>query len=115
MPFNDLREYIARLEQEGEVQKINAEVQPVFEVGGIIRRAYDLRAPAPFFLNLRGYPGYRIFGAPIGRSRKKSRTCTRLAISVDMKPEPSPMELSEEYIRHAANRIKPCIIETATR
>ena len=64
MPFNDLREYIAALEQEGEIQRIEEEVQPVFEVGAIIRRSYDLRAPAPFFLNLRGYPEHRIFGAP---------------------------------------------------
>ncbi|PYJ68078.1 MAG: UbiD family decarboxylase [Verrucomicrobia bacterium] len=111
MPFNDLREYIARLEQEGEVQKINAEVQPVFEVGAIIRRSYDLRVPAPFFLNLRGYPGYRIFGAPIGLSRQKSRTFARFAISMGMKPESSPMEIIEEYIRRVAKPIKPVIVK----
>jgi len=111
MPFNDLREYIAALEQEGEIQRIKEEVQPVFEVGAIIRHSYDLRAPAPFFLNLRGYPEHRIFGAPIGLSRQENRRFARFAISMDMAPESSPMEIIEEYIRRIREPVKPIVVK----
>jgi phenylphosphate carboxylase alpha subunit len=111
MPFKDMREYIARLEHEGEIQRITAEIQPVLEVGAIIRRSYDLRAPAPLFLNLRGYPGHRILGAPIGLSHEKNRTFARFAISMDMAPESSPLDIIDEYIRRLAKPIKPVIVE----
>ena len=110
MPFNDLREYIARLEREGEVQRIEKEVDPVLEVGAVMRRSYDLRAPAPFFLNLKGYPKGRIFGAPISLSRRKGRPFARFAISMEMPPESSAFEIIEEYIRRIRKPIKPVLV-----
>jgi 3-polyprenyl-4-hydroxybenzoate decarboxylase len=111
MPLNDLRAYIAQLEQAGEIQRIEQEVQPVLEVGAIIRRSYELRAPAPLFLNLRGYPGHRILGAPIGLSHDKNRSFARFAISMDMASDSSPMEIINEYIRRLAKPIKPVMVE----
>ena len=110
MPFNDLREYIARLEQEGEVQRIDKEVDPDLEAGAVMRRSYDLRAPAPLFLNLKGYPKGRIFGAPISLSSRKGRPFARFAISMDMPPESSAFEIIEEYIRRIRNPIKPVLV-----
>ena len=112
MPFNDLREYINCLEKEGEVQRITQEVQPVFEVGAIIRRSYDLRAPAPFFLNLRGYLENRIFGAPIGLSRRKDRLFARFAISMDMPPQSTALEIIEEYISRLKKPVKPVLVKS---
>ena len=109
--FSDLREYIDRLEQEGELQKITAEVQPVFEVGAIIRRSSELRSPAPFFTNLRGYPGHRILGSPIGLSRDKKRPFARQAIAFGMRPESPALEIIEEYLRRSAKPIKPVMVE----
>lgn len=110
MPFKDLREYIGRLEQEGEVQRIAVEVQPVYEVGAIILHSYDLRAPAPFFLNLRGYPDQRILGAPIGLSRRKDRRFARFAISMGMPPESTALEIIEEYIQRIKKPIRPVMV-----
>ncbi|HEX9442476.1 MAG TPA: hypothetical protein VGA73_00070, partial [Candidatus Binatia bacterium] len=104
--FNDLREYIDRLEQEGELQKITAEVQPVFEVGAVIRRSSELRSPAPFFSNLRGYPGQRLLGSPLGLSRDKQRPFARAAIAFGMRPESTALEIIEEYLRRSARPIK---------
>lgn len=47
MPYRDLREWIAKLEELGEIQHIEKEVDWNLEVGAIIRRSYDLKAP-PF-------------------------------------------------------------------
>ena len=70
MPYRDLREWIATLDKLGEIQHINEEVDWNLEVGAIIRRSYDLKAPAPLFENLKGYSkSYRLFGGPLGTSR----------------------------------------------
>jgi 4-hydroxy-3-polyprenylbenzoate decarboxylase len=47
MHLKDLREYIQALDMIGEVQSIDKQVDLFLEAGGIIRRSYDLRAPAP--------------------------------------------------------------------
>nr|NIO08593.1 UbiD family decarboxylase [Deltaproteobacteria bacterium] len=39
MPYRDLREYLDRLEQEGEIIHIQREVDPVWEIAAVIRRA----------------------------------------------------------------------------
>jgi len=45
--LKDLREYLSVLDSMGGLQKIDVEVDWNLEIGAIIRRAYDLRAPAP--------------------------------------------------------------------
>lgn len=112
MAFKDLREYLTKLEQEGELQRIEEEVDWNLEVGAVIRRAYDLRAPAPLFEKIKGYPkGYRILGAPAGFSRS-GREYARIAISMGMKPEAGVGELIEEYIRRKKAPIKPMIVSS---
>lgn len=49
MAFQDLRAYIACLEQNGELQRVAEEVDWQLEIGAIIRRCYDLGAPAALF------------------------------------------------------------------
>ncbi|HLB12075.1 MAG TPA: UbiD family decarboxylase [Dehalococcoidia bacterium] len=110
MAFRDLREYLAKLEAEGEVQHIAEEVDWDLEVGAIIRRSYDLRAPAPLFEKIRGYPkGYRIFGAPAGLSRP-GREYARIALALGMSPEAKVGEIVEEYIRRKKAPLKPIIV-----
>ena len=49
--LKDLREYLSVLDSMGELQEIDVEVDWNLEIGAIIRRAYDLRSPAPLFNN----------------------------------------------------------------
>ncbi|HLB12502.1 MAG TPA: UbiD family decarboxylase, partial [Dehalococcoidia bacterium] len=87
MAFRDLREYIGKLEELGEVQPIEKEVDPYLEVGAVIRRSYDLRAPAPFFQKLKGHPaGVRVFGAPVAMSRQPGRAYARIATALGLAP-----------------------------
>lgn len=111
--FSDLREYIDRLEAEGELQTIEAEVDWDLEVGAVIRRSYDLKAPAPFFENIKGYPrGYRILGAPIGTSAKPNRYYARLALSLGLPPDSSPDSIMEEYSQKSKKMIKPVVVKS---
>lgn len=113
MALKDFREYIARLDEIGELQRIEEEVDPHLEVGAIIRRSYDLGAPAPFFQNLKGYPKeYRILGAPAGASSRPDQYLARLAISLGLKPDSPALEIMDKYIRGKNNPIKPILVSS---
>ncbi|MBI2849327.1 MAG: UbiD family decarboxylase, partial [Chloroflexi bacterium] len=113
MPFKDQRAYIARLEEEGEIQRVEKEVDWNLEVGAIIRRSYDLKAPAPFFQKIKDYPsGCRILGAPLATSRRPNRYHARLAISLDLPPDSSVMDIMESYIARKKNLIKPILVSS---
>lgn len=104
MSFKDLREFIARLEKEGEAQRIEEEVDWNMEVGAMLRRAAEVDAPAPFFQKIKGYPkGFRMFA---GGAAKFSR----MAIAMDIAPDTHPREIVEEFIRRKSNPIKPVLV-----
>src|SRR5690242_17732760 len=61
--LKDLRAYVDALDELGELQRIDAEVSLDYELGAIVRRSYDLMAPAPLFTNMTGVePGFRVLG-----------------------------------------------------
>ena len=46
MAYRDLREFIGRLEKEGELKRVRAEVDPVLEITEVVqRKAVECRAP----------------------------------------------------------------------
>ncbi|MDP2727175.1 MAG: UbiD family decarboxylase [Dehalococcoidia bacterium] len=111
MPYADLREFLSRLEAEEELQKIEEEVDWNLEVGAVVRRSCDLKAPAPFFQKIKDYPpGYRIVGASASASARPGGYFTRVALALDMDPQSSAGDLIEEYIRRKKNLIKPVIV-----
>jgi len=104
MPFKDLREFIAKLEKEGEAQRIEEEVDWNLEVGAMLRRAAETGSPAPFFQKIKDYPeGYRIFA---GGAAKYSQ----MAVAMDMAPDTHPREIIEEYTRRRLQPIKPVLV-----
>ncbi len=104
MPFKDLREFIARLEQEGEARQIEEEVDWNLEAGAIFRRSAEAGLPAPFLQKVRDYPnGYRLFGGALANYR-------RIAIAMDMEPNISGRELMEEYLRRKRQPVKPLLV-----
>jgi len=113
MVYSDLREFIDVLEQEDELVRVRREVDWNLEVGAIIRRSYDLRAPAPLFEKIRGYPkGYCILGAPLGLSSKPNRSLARLAMSLGFSPDAQFREIVEGYIARKKRKIPPIVVDT---
>ena len=104
MPFKDLREFIARLEKEGEAVRIEEEVDWNLEAGAMLRRAADGGLPVPFLQKIKDYPeGYRIFA---GGAAKYSQ----MAVAMDMAPDTHPRELIEEFTRRRHRAIKPRLV-----
>jgi UbiD family decarboxylase len=52
--LRDLREYIGALQELGDVCTVEREVDPNLELGAVIRRSYEIGAPAPLFTNIKG-------------------------------------------------------------
>lgn len=54
MAYRDLREFLRKLEKEGELKRISAEVDPILEITELTDRAVKAGGPALYFENPRG-------------------------------------------------------------
>jgi UbiD family decarboxylase len=98
--LKSFREYIESLNEIGEIQEVNREVDWDLEMGGIIKRSYDLRAPAPLFNRIKGIePGFRVLGAPAGMSRQEGLEFARVALSMGMPANSSGPEIVDSLSR----------------
>ncbi|MGW5936791.1 UbiD family decarboxylase [Streptomyces celluloflavus] len=82
---HDLRSYLKRLEEIGEVAVIDREVDWHLEIGAITRRTYETRAAAPLFTNIKDFPsGFRVLGAPAGLSAIAGQRLARTALALGL-------------------------------
>src|SRR3990172_12420635 len=103
MAFDDVREYISALEKQGELIRINQEMDWDLEMAAIARRSYEVKAEAILFEKIKDYPpGYRSLVCQHSNFR-------RIAISMGLDPEASFREIKEEYARRKKNPIKPIL------
>ncbi|MGQ5640530.1 MULTISPECIES: UbiD family decarboxylase [unclassified Streptomyces] len=105
--LRSLREFIAELDAIGEINEIDAEVDWNLEIGAIVRRSYDLKAPAPLFNTIAGYTGtgFRVLGAPGGLSGPRHRLA-RIALALGLPAETSGRDIMEAVV---AARARPGI------
>jgi 4-hydroxy-3-polyprenylbenzoate decarboxylase len=112
MAYEDLREYIARLEEKEDLKRIGTEVDWNLELGAIMRRANDLREPALLFEKIKGYsPEYRVLANTIGVSRPNvfGRTC----LALDLPSDTPPLKIIDEILNRFANPVKPVPVDRA--
>jgi len=104
MAFNDLREFIAKCQQTGDVVRVDKEVDWNLEVGAIARRGCELLAPAPFFQKIKDYSeDYRILANTLATFR-------RLAIAMGLNPDAAYEELVDAYMQRSKSPIKPILV-----
>ncbi|MDT5024447.1 MAG: hypothetical protein QOE61_873 [Micromonosporaceae bacterium] len=97
--LRSLREFISELDAVGELQPIDTEVDWNLEIGAIIRRSYDLAAPAPLFNTITGYTGtgFRVLGAPGGLSGPAHRLA-RIALALGLPATASGQDIMEAIV-----------------
>ncbi len=105
--LRSLREFIDELEKIGELQRIDHEVDWNLEIGAIIRRSYDLKAPAPLFTSITGYQdtGFGVLGAPGGLSGP-AHPLARIALALGLPADATGPDITETIV---AARDKPGI------
>ena len=112
--LTSLRDYIAALRQIGEVHDVETEVDWNLEMGAVIRRSYELQAPAPLFNRIKGIePGFRVLGAPAGVSAAPGRYLARIALSLGLPPGATGQQIVAEIARaRTATPVPPRVVET---
>jgi len=106
MPFTDLREWISALEQAGELQRVNLEVDWNLEVGAVVRRMCEIGGPAVLFEKIKDYPsGFRILGGPMAQGRRGRYA--RVAVALDLPPDSTVREITESYLKRRKTLIPP--------
>ncbi|WP_107079549.1 UbiD family decarboxylase [Micromonospora sp. MH33] len=109
-----LREYLSRLDELGDLRRIDWEVDTAYEIGAITRHSSEVCAPAPLFTNIRGYSGYRVVGAPLAYSSSAEARMARVAIALGLAPTTPGGQIVEELA--AAMRrepIAPVVVDDA--
>ncbi len=97
MPYKDLRDYLNRLEHEGEIIHINREVDPVWEVAAVIRRAGE---KAIFCDRVKGF-NIPMVGNLFGSPRK-------VELCLDLERD----KLLHEYWQRSRTSIDPVMVSS---
>ena len=103
MPYKDLREFLSRLEDEGELIRVKSEVNWDLEIGAILRRATDLGEdwPAVQFDRIKDYgDGHSLVANTLSNFR-------RYALALDLPKETPPLEMVQEYKERLRHWIAP--------
>lgn len=113
--LKSLREFIDELDKLGDLQRIDREVDWNLEVGAVIRRGYDLKAPAPLFTNLTGYQGtgFQLFGAP-GALSSSPYPLARIALALGLPADASGQQIVEVLVAaRSAEGIPPVVVSAS--
>src|SRR5215207_414480 len=105
--ITDLRDWLARVEEMGELRRIKEEVSPIEEMGAITYMVGKrIGSPALLFENVKGYdPRYRSLWNLLSSSNN------RIAVTLGMQPNRPPMELIQEARERLSRRIPPVEID----
>lgn len=92
--IRDLRTYIDKLKELGDLREISDEVDEYLEVGAMIRRTTETCGPAPLFNSIKGAAtGFRILGAPGAISSIPGMPMARIALALGLPPESTVREI----------------------
>src|SRR3974390_1779283 len=108
MGFMDMRQWVGRLEKEGELRRITAEVDWDREIGAVARRVLEKKGPALLFENVKGYRHGRcgkLFVSGLG-----SRS--RLALALGFPREATNRELVQHVMKKNRETIPSTIVDT---
>jgi 2,5-furandicarboxylate decarboxylase 1 len=101
MPFKDLREFLALLEEKGELLRTKKPVDVKFEISSYIRKTSDERGPAIFFENVKN------FGMPVVGGVFATRERAWLAL------ETSPQDYVDKFQKALERLLPPKLVASA--
>ena len=98
----DLRAVLAKVEREGEVVRVEREVDPLLEIPAVVKSLSKLpRIPVLLFENVRGYPGVQCCAAFFG---ERTRVLKSMGLPLD------PVEWNELGIKLLDNPLAPKLV-----
>ena len=101
-----LGDWLAKVEDLGELTKIEAEVDPVLEMSTITYLSgKQVGGPTLLFENIQGHPGFRVLFNPFGSSYP------RLAVTVREDSETGPLDLARTLAHKMRSRTQPVEVD----
>lgn len=112
MAHYDLREYLDRLEAEGELARVDAPVDANLEAGAIAQRLAERGGPAVHFRNVAGASGTSLVAGTLSRGTKAiwSKAC----IALDLPPDTRYTTLLDEVVKRLDSPIKPLQVKSGS-
>jgi UbiD family decarboxylase len=99
--FEDLRGFLAHLESQGQLVRVQEPVGVKYEIAAGMRKTSDIQGPALLFENIKGYPGWRVLGGLFA-----TRKLVALGLGV-------PQEgMLQRYLTLEDKRIPPELVST---
>ena len=108
MAYQDLREWINKLEIEEELARVKAKVNWDLEVGGIVQETFDNEGPALLFENVKDYENTLCKKLFVG----SLATYTRIALMMGLPKDTLPEELIKVYMERIKKPIKPMLVDS---
>jgi len=111
MLYKDMREFINKLDDEGELLRIKELVDWDTELGAVARRCLDLetkgeKVGALLFESIKDYPGKRFFTNTFGGCWR------RIALALEMPKDTTIKALILEYVKRIGKPVKPITVAT---
>ena len=101
MDFKDFRDYLDGLEKQGMLLRVKKQASPRFEIAAAIHKTGKVDGPALLFVNIEGFPGWRVAGGLFVTERLLA-----FALQVDRS------KLLEHYLGLGQRRIKPVLVSS---
>lgn len=103
--YKDNREFIKGLDEAGLLVTVEQEVDWDLEMGAIVRRVCEMKAPSPYFKSIKDYAGFEALGAPLA-------TYPKLALALGLPPDSSIPEIGRVYTERTGGApIHPVVVE----
>jgi UbiD family decarboxylase len=99
--FEDLRGFLAHLEDLGQLKRVDDEVSTKYEIAAGMRKTSDIEGPALLFQNVKDYPGWSVLGGLFA-----TRKLVALGLGVPQE------KLLDRYMTLEDARIPPEIVAT---
>ena len=101
--FNNFREYLDYLDEEGKLARVKKEVDPRFEIAAGIRKASDTDGPALLFERVKGYPDWKVAAGLFA---------TQKLLALAFGADDDERKLVERYLEVDQKRVKPKLVGT---
>ncbi|MFZ1882391.1 MAG: phenylphosphate carboxylase subunit beta [Rhodoplanes sp.] len=103
MQINDLRDYISACDQHGQLHRVDAEVDWMFELAHVSKVNEEAKGPALLYQNVKGYQ------IPVFTSA--FTTPARMAIALEQDPSLSMCQLSRKWMELTTKKnVKPILV-----
>lgn len=108
MAYHDLRDWIAKLEREGELARIHEKVNWDLEIGGITQETIDRKGPALLFENIKDHENTLCTKLFTGSMATYSRVALMLGVPKDT-PYPDLIKIWRERFKKP---VKPVVVDS---